>query len=345
MINVRIILSLIAFSLLPLQSFAVGERMGEFSFAEFSLSPRMRLEEPSRGGFDLKESWISFEWKRDQSLSGEISFGSADLVAPAIWFQPKTDNLALVKAAIQAKTEFLDFRAGFLEIPVNYEGSYPEWEWSLPATRVLRHRWFTKRDYGFEIRSETKPFLTTLTVHNGESGPNLDNRMWYTGMWQIKTGKGYGFLATATTGQTDAASTAGSLANTPEEGFNFDPTLDSKVRYASFAAFRRWQRHLILLEAGRGDVIQNDQKNPFSWGHLDFSWNVKGDLNLLFRIEQSHPDMKKAETKIKTTGLGLSVSSKDRLSSGTLFLNRNQENPQINNDEAFVIFRLNSNLL
>lgn len=330
---------------MPMCVFAEGEKMGTFEFSEFSLSPRGRLEEPSSGGFELRDSWIGFEWKRDESLSGEISFGSGDMVEPAIWYQLEKKDLALVEAAVKGKTPYFDIRAGLLSIPNGYEGSFPSWERQLPSTRVRSERWFTKRDYGIELRAETKPFMTSLTVHNGESGPNTDEKLWTTAQWRVLTSNGYGILGTAQMGRTDPKSTSTSAAAISKQGFDFDVNEPSKYRHGSLAFFRKWQRHLVLAEAGRGEVLQKDDKFPFAWGHFDVCANLGGDLNLLFRYEQSQSDIHKTETIAKSTGFGFSVTSADRLSSVTLWANKNNESVEKQNDEIFLIFRLNSNSL
>lgn len=323
--------------------------MGIFRFSEFSLSPRAYLEEPSKGGFELKESWIGFEWtrddKQDQDLSGEISFGSPDLVEPAIWYATNTAKLELVTAAVKAKTEWLDIRAGLITIANGYEGSVPEWELQLPMTRVRRHRWFTKRDYGLELKASSNRYTTGVTVHNGESGPNSDQKLWLTSLWRYEDAYGYGALLTAEVGSTAPASTSTSIAASPDEGFNFDPNESSKYRHASFAIYHRWGRHLILFEGGRGELIQRDEKRPFGWGHADICANLGGDLNILARYEYSQSDFRRSESIVKSYGLGTSVTSKDRLTSVTLWANKNQEQPERPNDEALLIFRINSNAL
>lgn len=315
--------------------------MGSFRFSEFSLAPRAFVKEPSAGGFDLKESWIGFQWERDESLGGEISIGSSDLVVPAVWYSTRSDQLSLVFAAVRAKTAYFDIRAGLLSIPNGFEGAVSEGEWQLPITRVRSHRWFVRRDYGLEIKSESKPFLTSVTVHNGESGPNLDEKLWTTFLWRVLTSEGYGILATGEMGRTDAKSTALAASAISDEGFQLDPKESAKFRHGSFALFKKWRRNLVLLEAGRGEIIQNDEKHPFDWGHLDICGNLGGDLNLLFRYEHSQSDLKNTETMVRSTGFGFSLSSPDRLSSLTLWGNKTEKQ----GSEALIIFHLSSHLL
>ncbi len=323
---------------------ADGEQMGAFRFSEFSISPRGSVREPSEGGFELRESWIGFEWKRDESLSAEVSFGTGDLIAPAIWYPAQKNQLQLVQASVQARGRHFDIRAGLLPIPNGYEGSVPEWEWALPQTRVGAARWLTRRDYGLEVRSEAKPFMTSVTLSNGESGANVDQKMWVTGQWRYLNSEGFGILGTAQVGRTDSQSTNGSAVGlVGSEPFLFDSTKPMKLRSGTVALFRKWNRHLLLAEMGRGEILQSDEKNPFAWGHMDVSANLGGDVNILMRYEASQANTKEPLSVVRSGGLGVSITSPDRLSLVTLWANKIWESPQVQNDEALLIFRLNNN--
>lgn len=340
---------ILAFLLTESVSFARGEQMGEFSFSEISLSPRGIVREPSEGGFTLEESWLSIDWKRDENLRGEISFGTSDLIRPAIFYTPVEDQMSLVEAFIEAKTQWVDFRAGLLPVATSYENSVPEWEWYLPATRVRDRGWFARRDIGVQMEVRRRPYLTQISFYNGEGATNLDKKMWYSGLWNYQDGKGLGATLTATVGKTGAQSTDPALTGGTNaavaEGFVFDPSIASQIRFANLAVYKKWMRSLVLAEYGRGDIEQDDVKNPFQWGHFDVSYNLGGDLNLLARFEQSQSDVKRAETTVNSTSLGFVVSSKDRLSSVTLMGTSNKEKIEVPSDEIRLIFRLNSNIL
>lgn len=326
---------------------ARGEQMGEFSFSEISLSPRAVVREPSQGGFTLEESWLSIDWRRDENLRGEISFGTSDLIRPALFYTPTTDQISLVEAFLEARTQWVDVRAGLLPIATSYENSVPEWEWYLPATRVRERAWFTRRDIGVQLEVRKRPYLTQLSIYNGEGSANLDKKIWYSGLWSYQDGKGWGATLTASVGKTSRESTdPGTGANAAAtEGFVFDPLKASQIRYANLAVFKKWLRSIVLAEYGRGDVEQDDTKNPFQWGHFDVSYNLGGDLNLLARFEQSQSDLKRAETRVNSTSLGFTVSSSDRLSSVTFIGTSNKEKVEVPSDELHLIFRLNSNVL
>ncbi len=333
-----------------LPAWSDDEALASFRFSDFSLSPRASLQEPSQGGFELKDSWLEFQWRQDQSLNsltGQFGFGTADLINPAIWYPKINSQVRLTTAFLQAKTSLMDFKAGLIPISNGYEGSVREAQLLLPETETRKHRWFTRRDIGVEMKTERAPYKAQISIHNGESADNLDQKLWVTGLWSYLNSSGTGILATAEVGGTDARSavspTETSLA--VKEGFDFDPTLTSKIRQGSLAIYRNWLRHFVLIEWGRGEILQLDQKHPFDWGHVDFSWNCGGDLNLHFRYEQTQANLNSPATLVRSLGGGLSLTSKDLLSAVTLWANHHEENPSKPNDEALLIFRLSGSPL
>lgn len=348
--EVRKVLFLIIFAmeiLSPISALAQSEdfeTMGRFRFLDLFLSPRLRLQEPGNGGFELEQSYLGFEWSRDEFVRAVFKYGTADLVRPAIWYPQVTSDFALTEGWIELRGELGDVRAGLLTVPLGFEGTFKEWNSVLPESHVRRKGWLVKRDYGIQFRWEARPWATQVTVHNGESGPNSDRWVWTSGLWQYRSSEGFGMLLTASVGHTRVDSTSGSVAQT-QEGFNFDPNESSKIRYGTFALFKEDRRNLFLLEGGRGEIIQGASKGPYAWGRFDLSWNFAKDTNLLARYEQTQSNLEKTQTIVKSTGLGFVFSSRDNLQSITFYGARNVEDPSVQNDEYWVIFRLHSSLL
>lgn len=326
------------------------ESLGHFRFYDLFLSPELHLQEPGNGGFEIKNSWIGFEWKRDNFVTGILKLGSSDLMRSPIWFSPQAKpDFTVVEAWIEGRSDVGDVRAGLLSIPQGFEGTFPEWNSVLPESRVHREGWVVQRDYGLQFRWDTKPWATSVTVHNGEAGANTDRWMWLSSNWQYKNDEGFGLLLSATFGNTRPDSTATSVAAT-DALFRFDPSKDARIRYAILSLFREERRSLFLIEAARGDIVQNDfpgdEKRPFGWGRSDICWNFGGDVSLLLRYEATQADMKNRDTLKSSTGLGLVVASADNLQSLTLYGQHNQEGiNESPNDEFWLIFRLHSNLL
>jgi hypothetical protein len=324
------------------QASSDSETLGTFRFRDFSLAPRLEVREPSEGGFELKESWISVQWIKDESIHGQFRLGTADQIQPIIWMNPSRETFSLLEAWVELRSEYGKVRVGRIPLADGFEGSFGDGFWLMPLSEVRKRNWLFSRDEGLTWEASTKPWLTSITVHNGESGANADNKMWVTGRWQFfANDTGNGILLTASEGATNPVSTSTSTAAS-SEGFKFDGTKSSKVRWGTLSFFHLWKRDYWNLEVGRGDNLQDPEKYPFAWGRLDFSWNLGGDLNLLARLEQTQSDLKDAGTASKIAGLGFVLSSRDQLSSLTLFFKRKEESIQRNNDEALLLFRINS---
>lgn len=330
--------------LLPLTGRAEElERLGRFEISEFALSPRLRMQEPGQGGFELSQSWIGFEWSRDEFVRGVLKLGSSDLSAPVIWMSPQTrPSFGVSEAWMEGRSFYGDVRAGLLSIPQGFEGVAPEWASVLPETRTRRESWFIKRDFGLQFLWKTKGWDTSMAVHNGESGDNADGRYWVTSHWQYRGPNGGGALLTAAVGETRDLSTSLSTAPLAKNGFVFDPNADAKIRHASLSLFQEARRNLLLIEAGRGEILQNDERRPFHWGHLDWVANWGGDFSFLFRYEQNQANEKDASSLVRSAGAGFSISSRENLQSLTVFGQRIEENPDLPSDELWLIFRIHS---
>ncbi len=333
---------LVALNLLLPFSVKAGESLGTFQFQDFSLAPRLEVREPSEGGFDLKESWISVQWLKDEFIHGQFRLGTLDQIQPVIWMNPSKDGFGLIEAWVELKSTSGILRVGRLPIPDGFEGSFGDGFWLMPQSEVRKRSWLFTRDEGLTLEAITKPWLTSITVHNGESGPNADAKMWVTGRWQyLDNNTGNGVLLTATEGSTNPISTSSSTAQTTDS-FRFDNTKSSKIRWGTLALFHLWKRDYWNLEVGRGDILQDADKYPMGWGRFDVSWNLGGDLNLLGRYEQTQSDLKDSATISKISAFGFLLSSRDQLSSLTLFFKHKEEQPSKNNDEALLLFRINS---
>ena len=342
-----LILILVSECLFSVRAFAQAdefETMGKFRFMDLFISPRLRLQEPGNGGFELEQSYLGFEWSRDEQVRAVFKYGTGDLVAPAVWYPKPVATYGLAEAYLELKGELADFRAGLLTVPLGFEGTFKEWNSILPESNMRRRGWLPKRDYGLQFSWDSKPWATQLTVHNGESGPNSDRWMWVSGLWKYRGGDGYGALASASVGHTRSDSTLGSTAATIEK-FNFDVAESAKIRYGVLSLFKEDRRNLFLIEAGRGEIVQGESKGPYAFGRADFSWNIHQDTNLLLRYEQTQANLDLSSTIVKSTGLGLVFSSRDNLQSLTFYGSHNVEDPEVQNDEYWVIFRLHSSLL
>jgi hypothetical protein len=320
------------------------EVMGRFRLSELFLSPRLHFEEPGQGGFELEQSSLGFEWSRDEWVRGVLKLGSADLVRPAFWYTPQREDFSVAEAWMEGRGDYGDIRAGLVSVPQGFEGAHPELNAIFPESAPRRRGWIVQRDLGVQFRFETKPFATSMTIHNGETGPNVDRWLWASGLWEYRNSDGVGILLTGSVGHTRQDSTLGATA--PQaEGFLFNTADSAKIRYAILTLYRHDRRNLFLIEGGRGEVLQSETKHPYAWGRMDLSWNFSQDMNALVRLEQTQAALKDSLTIQQKGGFGLVLSSKDNLQSVTFFASKNKESIEVQNDEFLMIFRLHSNLL
>jgi hypothetical protein len=326
------------------------ENLGTFRFSEFSLKPLLHLQEDNNSQFTVQTTYLGFEWKRDETLRGQLLLGSSDMIQPAVWFGPSTlPAFGIVEAYLEGRSPIGDFRAGLVDLEQGYEGAVPEWAWVLPPTHFHQNGWLINRDFGFQFRFATYPFRTLFTVSNGEStATNPDNKFWYSALWELKNSDGYGILLTAEVGNTTAASTNNPVSPSVASSlykFVFNPALDSKIRIGTLAFFRDDGHSLYLIEGGSGDILQSGQSHSFSFGHADVAWHVGGDTHLLARVEQDQSNMSDYSTAVTSSSLGVMLTSKDKLQSFTLMATYNQNATNFPSNELQMIFRLNSRYL
>lgn len=320
-----------------------SDKLGRFEISEFALSPRLYLQEPGLGGFELRESWIGFEWSRDEYIRGVLNLGSRDLTEPAVWMTPNANRaeFGVSEAWMEGRSLYGDLRAGFVRIPQAYEGQSAAWAGLLPSTRARRMGWFIRRDFGLQFLWKSDRWDTSLTVHNGESGTNTDGKYALTSHWGYRVPGGLSTLVTATVMNTKPASTSGSLAASQYK-FVFNPNEDAKIRQGSWALYKEGHRELFLLEIGKGEILQKEEKESFGWGHFDSVINWGGDFSFLFRAEITEANQKQSDTFVKSAGAGFSISSKARAQSVTFFANHLEEKPDVQSDEFWMIFRIHS---
>jgi hypothetical protein len=315
--------------------------LGEFRFYEFSLAPEYKTKEPGESGFELKESYLKTQWVLSTEIHGQIAFGTGDLIKPAVWYSPATKSIDLTEAFVYAKTDTMDFTVGLFRIPVGYEGFFPESSRVFPSTQARSDGFVIKRDLGFQAQVNYQNYQTTLGVHNGESGLSSDGKTWITGSWSYAPAEGMGFILTGQVGKISSASTAGSVANSNFQ-FNFDPLVITKIRQGTLSLFKHWGRNHWVIEATRGDILQGDTKSPFAFGFGETALLISKDTFFLLRYEQTQSQLNLSETIKKYSSIGFSLSSKNNLASLTFYATKINEEPEVQNDEFKLLFRLGS---
>lgn len=317
------------------------ESLGKYEFRELRLTPNLLVVEPGKSSFNLEQSWLNFGWSLSENVRGEIGVGSKDLLERAIWFSTQNYNSGLSLAYVEGKNEYFDLRAGLIQVPSVYSDLANNAAEVLPPLLTEGANWFIQRDLGVQYIVQYQPFKMWLTFHNGESGPDLDGKLWATGTWQIKTDQGFIGILSAQVGSTKSESTLGSAASS-QQGFDFDPLLDSKFRSANVAMAQFWGRSFLLFEAGRGEILQDDKKKPYAWGHIDASWNAYSDLFFLARYEQTQSRLSDSSSIVKAASGGIRIGHSLGLGALTLWASQIEEKPQQTNNQFLLEFKISS---
>lgn len=317
------------------------ESLGKYEFREFRLTPSLLVVEPGNSSFSLERSWLNVGWSLSENIRGEIGVGSKDLMDRAVWFSTQNYNSGITLAYVEGRNEYFDLRAGLIEVPSVYSHVIENASEVLPPLRIEKYHWLVERDFGVQYLVQYQPFKMWLTVHNGESGPDQDGKLWATGSWKLKTDQGFVALLSAQVGSSKKDSTLGSTAQS-SQGFDYDPLLDSKFRTANLAVAQFWGRSFLLLEAGRGEILQEDKKKPYAWGHIDASWHAWSDMFLLARFEQDQSRLNDSSSIIKTSSLGLRLGHSLGLGTLTFWASQIDEKPNVNNNEFLLEFKISS---
>ncbi len=314
------------------------EELGELKVKDFLLSPQGTIQEGQTGGFSIKNSFVTLQWQRDADLFAEMSFGSKDLVQSASWYKAPTsqNDLNLTEFWLQKTGRDLDIRFGLLPLKLGYEGFKGEAFWLLPASDVQDLGFVTKRDYGLQFSSYTRPFFTYFTIYNGESGANSDAKAWFSGLWGLETDRGFGWLLSGQVGELEPISTTGNL----EPRLNFDPTVSAKLRIAQMSFYHESKNTLLLLEGLYGEFLQLDQEKPFSSWRFDGASSLTDDYKFLIRYQETKFDASLSNLWV-TQGMGLRFEDTSNLSSLTLWAERRLEpEPAINDDLIKIIWQV-----
>lgn len=325
---------LLAFGSFALSAFAV-EPLGVVRVEDITLRPQGYFKEGKEGEFELGESSAALSWRLDHQLSSHFRFGAASLRGkPLFYDQNKNQNdLDLLEAYGEYEGLLGRIRLGLIPLELGQEGVLKDSELIFPRSQIYSRGIFGLRDFGLNYFITYNRFFTGITVHNGESGPNVDNKTWYTARW------GYDFRklrleAFGQTGSTTPDSTTGSTLNVAR----FDPTKASKWRMGGFYADWVPSSFRMSMEVITGDVQQEKESHRFASGHMDLGQMGKR-FGLFFRYNPFDPDLKKDNDALHNLSLAMVMVNPSQTSKVILMGTKSfEEGRQIPNDEVRLIW-------
>lgn len=315
----------------------LGNPSSEASQAEFSLI----AQDPAGAEFSLRRSFFSWSWQLPDNLQIDFGVGTSDLTQALVWYPEKTRGLGLESFFLQAQTDIGWWSAGWLKVPFGAEGYYRENQWMMPESLMWKYRIWTARDMGLRYHTRTGNFFSTLMAHNGEGDPSLDDRGFYTGQLGSIDSQGSGVIVSLQTGSAEPIATAASTL--PVGTWSFDLSQKLKIRQGALSLISGSTKHFWLLEVLRAEVIQLDEKFPYSSLRLDIHHSLSDRLSVLFRGEELDFNSNTSRDSLKLVGVGLAHSSAKRQSQvGFYFTETLNESTKGRHRTAEVFWRLSN---
>lgn len=303
----RIIITLILVVISFAQAFA-EERVGVLSLDELYLSPTFHYFEGRNGSFEFGDSSAALRWRRDETVSAVLMLGNYDLLGvPRRYLTSAEDGekIAVLEAYGEALTALGRFRLGQIPLPFGTEAARGEARLRLPRSLLLREKWMGLRDRGVSFFVENRGFFSEWAVHNGESGADKDNQIWFTSRLGWYGGRGWYVGASGAVGRTTPASTASSALparTSADAGLN--PLESSKVRIGN--AFIEWGTNplAIVLEATAGETLQASGTSAFRGAHADLNYSISKYVGSVARYDILDPSKSAGDRREEAT-LGL----------------------------------------
>lgn len=297
------------------------EKLGELGVSDIFIEPNFTYTEPRQGRFEAGNSYLAGEWKQELGEIGASAFvfnikavvkvGSTTLLGRPVRYEViSPDRFGLVEAYGQAETTYGRFRFGLVPIPYGLEGGDVEPRLVFPRSLFYRRGYIGLRDQGIAYRISNEGFFSDWTVHNGESGPDLDSETWFTARW------GWRGLRSLTLGLSGSVGRTAPSSTNPSGGADsavagLDVNQPAKIRIAN--GFAAWETRAldIRFEAHGGTTRQGELDTNFTSGHLDVDGEVWNRLVLMARYDALDPDLSQAGDRIEEISIGIGWRSRD----------------------------------
>ncbi len=296
------------------------EKLGELEVSDLLLEPQFFYTEPKTGRFEIGNSLFSVRWLKDQYISGQITVGTKSLLGvPKRYSSETSEEIGLVEGFAQAETYWGRVRFGLIPLHFGYEGALAEGSLKFPRSLWYRERLLGLRDFGLSYAVDNEGFFSEWTIHNGESGKDLDNKAWFTARAGYEQEDFFVGL-TGATGRTTQESTnpSGNRANLADGFVVSDP---ARVRMAGVFIGTHGPEISVAAEAL---VAENFQQVDFksTGGHLDLIYDFAKHWTALARYDRYDPNGSEANDRLQEWTMGLSYKSNYETSAVYLYVTR-----------------------
>jgi len=281
------------------------EKLGEWSLSDFLLEPTFTLTEPKRGFFGPGNSYLEASWRLDPMLSARIKIGSRALLGRPQRYGDvgNDDDLTMIEGYGQADTSIGRVRFGLLPLPFGLEGGDSEARLRLPRGLLFEERLVGLRDYGVSYHVSNAGFSSEWAIHNGESGPDLDNEAWLTARWSWRGSRFFRTGVSGTTGRANLAAAPGSAPSPVPPGASSGP--NARIRIADL--FFEWQERPFAaeVEAAIGETRAGEDVATFRNLRVDLDFEILEGLATLVRYDTLGPGADSVGSTTGGTGGGI----------------------------------------
>lgn len=313
------------------------ELLGKISLSDLSLRPEFSLQEGRRSKFSAEGSVLGITWDYDQTLKVNFLLGSENLrYRPDRFPLEEEEKFGFVEAFGEMNLFFGVLRFGLIPVPYGVESLRKESQLIFPRPLIYTRRVINLRDYGFSYGVSNKGFYSQSAIHNGEGGPELDNKLWFTTTlgWRDEVHRAG---IKGTTGSTKGSATKDSTGRLG----NFDNTKDGKWRMAGFFFERMFKSWDTLVEANIGSLLQDGNATNFATGNWDVNVWLPHDLGLHARYDFFDPRSGVTSDLIQDITLGFSTQNQTGTSQWILLGTKSfEQKRQVANDEVRILWVL-----
>lgn len=245
------------------------ESLGKLEVSDFGMAPNFKYSEPKSGSFALTNSYVTLNWSKADELKVFFTFGTKSLLGvPSRYGSVQSQEIGLIEAFGQYEDLNGKIRFGLAPIPFGLQSGVPESDLRLDRSLFFENRLGGLRDIGFYYKMSYLGISSEWMIHNGESGADLDNEIWFTGRWSYRSSRVW-WGASAQIGRTSPESTNPNSNNLmTKTAMNLNQ--GSKIRLGSFFYSYRDQGFEANVELILGDIIQSNQQSHIVNSYVDF---------------------------------------------------------------------------
>jgi len=267
------------------------ENLGELKVDRFFLEPTFSSNQRTYDqGFSIGRSYLGASWYLDTTVSGHFVVGPKFMILkPARYGEPTSRDLGIVEAFGEFDTALGVLRAGLIPIPFGFYGLKNEAQQSFPNDLFYQSRFLQRRDYGASYFISYNNFTTTFAGHNGESGPDVDQRYWMTGRWSYR----------------GPASSEVGISGSAGRWFEADQ-IEQRIRMGNlFAGFKLYGLGLAA-EATMLSIFENNEftRQAYQW-HVDLEHPLADQIGVQMRYDFLEPHHGVLNDQIRELTLGL----------------------------------------